>query len=99
MNEALLSVFRIIGLSDVIINGALLIVGQIIANEAAGSHGSITDAVTARFRPILLTTFFGIAPPILETSLREQFVVPAAVSPGLGLLMGSVFAILRVPAL
>ena len=102
MNLTLLSMFGIIGLSGIIINGALLIVNQVIQNEESGSETPIVDAVIARFRPVLLTTlttFFGIAPLILETSLQAQFLIPTAVSLGFGLLAGSVFVLFLVPAL
>ncbi len=102
MNLTLLSMFGIIGLSGILINGALLIVDRIIRNESKGIDTPIEEAVTARFRPVLLTTlttFFGITPLILETSLQAQFLIPTAVSLGFGLLAGSVFVLLLVPAL
>jgi multidrug efflux pump subunit AcrB len=46
-----------------------------------------------------LTTFFGIAPLIFETSLQAQFLIPTAVSLGIGLLVGSLFVLFLVPAL
>lgn len=102
MNLTLLSMFGIIGLSGILINGALLIIDRIITNQQNGADDPIADAVTARFRPILLTTLttvFGISPLILETSLQAQFLIPTAVSLGFGLLFGAVFVILLLPAL
>ena len=55
-----------------------------------------------RFRPILLTsltTFFGLAPFILERSVEAQFLVPMAISLGGGILVGTAVLMLIVPAL
>jgi multidrug efflux pump subunit AcrB len=55
-----------------------------------------------RFRPILLTsltTFFGLAPFILERSVEAQFLVPMAISLGGGILLGTAILMLIVPAL
>jgi Cu/Ag efflux pump CusA len=53
-----------------------------------------------RFRPILLTsltTFFGLAPMILETSVQARFLVPMAVSLGFGVLAATFIMLLIVP--
>jgi multidrug efflux pump subunit AcrB len=55
-----------------------------------------------RFRPILLTsltTFFGLAPFILERSVEAQFLVPMAINLGGGILLGTAVLMLIVPAL
>ena len=47
------------------------------------------EAGLRRFRPIFLTTvttFFGLVPIIIETSLQAQFIIPMAVSLGFGVL-------------
>ena len=64
----------------------------------------IMEAVLAgsarRLRPILLTsltTFFGLAPMILETSVQARFLIPMAVSLGFGVLAGTFIMLLLVP--
>jgi multidrug efflux pump subunit AcrB len=55
-----------------------------------------------RFRPILLTsltTFLGVYPLIMETSLQAQFLIPLAVSIGYGVLFGTAIIVLTVPAI
>ena len=55
-----------------------------------------------RFRPILLTsvtTFFGLAPMIFETSVQARFLIPMAVSLGFGVMIATVFTLLVIPAL
>ena len=104
LNLTLLSMFGVIGLAGVIVNDALLIVDYIISDEADGKspHDAIVDSTVQRFRPVTLTTlttFFGIAPLILETSVQAQFLVPTAVALGVGILFGSFVMILLVPAL
>lgn len=104
LNLTLLSMFGVIGLAGVIVNDALLIVDYIISNERDGMSptDAIVDATVSRFRPVTLTTmttFFGIAPLILETSVQAKFLVPTAVSLGVGILFGSAVMIMLVPAL
>ena len=55
-----------------------------------------------RLRPILLTsltTFFGLAPMILETSVGARFLIPMAISLGFGVLFSTFVILLLVPAL
>ena len=55
-----------------------------------------------RFRPILLTsltTFLGLFPIIIEQSVQAQFLVPMAVSLGVGILFGTAVLMLIVPSL
>ncbi|WP_299565346.1 efflux RND transporter permease subunit [uncultured Sulfitobacter sp.] len=103
LNLTLLSMFGIVGLAGVIVNGALLIVDFIIAREDDGDDPmeAITEATLSRFRPVMLTTlttFLGISPLILETSVQAQFLVPTAVSLGFGILFVSVMQMVLVPA-
>jgi multidrug efflux pump subunit AcrB len=98
------SIFGIVGLSGVIVNNALIMLD--FANEARDDGASWRDALIqagqVRFRPILLTsltTFFGLAPFILERSVEAQFLVPMAISLGAGILLGTVILVLIVPAL
>ena len=50
---------------------------------------AVMNGAKRRFRPILLTsltTFLGLAPMILEKSLQARFLIPMAISLGLGLI-------------
>ena len=98
------SLFGIVGLSGVIVNDALVMID--FANEererGASWRAALVDAGQVRFRPILLTsltTFFGLAPFILERSVEAQFLVPMAISLGGGILLGTAILMLIVPAL
>jgi multidrug efflux pump subunit AcrB len=104
LDLTLLSMFGIIGLAGVVVNGALLIVTVVMREEAAGRAPleAIERATLARFRPVLLTTlttFLGVTPIILERSVQAQFLVPTAVSLGFGILAVLVFQMTLVPAL
>ena len=103
LDLTLLSLFGIIGLSGVIVNDSLLIVNFIQKGEAEGKppKEAIIDATLARFRPVMLTTlttFLGITPLVLETSVQAQFLIPTAVSLGAGVLVVSILQIVLVPA-
>ena len=63
---------------------------------------AIVEACLRRIRPILLTTittFFGLAPMVFETSRQAQFVVPMAVSLGFGILFTTTVCLLVLPSL
>ena len=46
---------------------------------------------------ILVLTFFGLAPMIIETSVQARFLVPMAVSLGFGVLAATMIMLLIVP--
>ena len=100
----ILSMFGIIALSGVIINGALVLIDFLNENLAAGMEPgeAVIDAAKSRFRPIMLTaitTFLGVAPITFETSLQAQFLIPMSASLGFGVLFGTALLILLIPAL
>ncbi|WP_379545628.1 efflux RND transporter permease subunit [Qipengyuania sp. DSG2-2] len=99
-----LSMFGIIALSGVIINGALVLIDFMNENLEAGMERgeAVIDAAKSRFRPIMLTaitTFLGVAPITFETSLQAQFLIPMSASLGFGVLFGTVLLVLLIPAL
>jgi len=100
----LLSIFGIVGLSGVIVNDALVMLDFANEERAKGYdwEEALIRAGQARFRPILLTsitTFLGVFPIIIEQSVQAQFLVPMAVSLGLGILFGTFVLMFIVPAL
>lgn len=100
----LLSVFGIIALSGVVINGSLVLIDFMNENLANGMprEEAVIDAAKSRFRPIILTaitTFLGVAPITFETSVQAQFLIPMAASLGFGILFGTVLLQLMIPAL
>ena len=100
----LLSIFGFVGLSGVVVNNSLVYVDFANEERARGKSWveSLIAAGQSRFRPILLTsitTFLGVFPIIIETSVQAQFLVPLAVSLGLGILFTLPVVMLLVPAL
>jgi len=96
------SMMGIVALSGVVVNHALVMINY--ANEQRATGSSAVEATHhaggRRFRPILLTsltTFFGLAPMIVETSLQARFLIPMAVSLGFGVLAATMIMLLIVP--
>ena len=100
----LLSVFGIIGLAGVVINNSLVMIDVYNENIRNGMpvREAVIEGTKDRFRPILLTsltTFLGIFPLTLDTSLQAQFLIPLAVSVGYGVLFGMFLIVFSVPSL
>lgn len=104
-NFSLIALFGMVALSGVMVNGSLVLVDT--ANRLQREHGrprreAILEASKRRFRPIVLTavtTFFGLAPMIFETSVQARFLIPMAVTLGFGVLFGTGVMLIIVPAL
>jgi multidrug efflux pump subunit AcrB len=103
---SIISMFGIIALSGVVVNDSLVLVVTANMNRDKNPDQSVLDAVCTagirRFRPILLTsvtTFFGLAPMIFESSMQARFLVPMAISIGFGVLFATFIILLLVPAL
>jgi multidrug efflux pump subunit AcrB len=101
---SLMSMMGLVALAGVAVNDSLVLIAAI--NEYRTDGMSLVDAVVAggtrRFRPILLTsltTFLGLAPMIMETSVQARFLIPMALSLGFGVLFATVVTLLFVPAL
>lgn len=99
---SILSLFGIVALSGVVVNDSLLLIDRINQARRKGEemHESILRAGQRRFRPILLTsltTFFGLAPMILETSTQAQFLIPMAISLAFGILFATAITLILIP--
>jgi multidrug efflux pump subunit AcrB len=99
-----LSIYGIIALAGIVVNDSLVLVDYInkCKKEGGDLHDIIRHAGGARFRPILLTTlttFVGLTPILLETSLQAQFLIPMAISLSFGVLFASFITLLLVPCM
>ncbi len=99
----MLSIYGLIALTGIIVNDSIVLVDQINRNMLAGQklYEAVYNASISRLRPILLTTLttsFGLAPLILETSRQAQFLIPMAVSVAYGLLFGTFILLIVLPA-
>ena len=103
-----LSLFGVVALSGVVVNDSLILIDLINRKRMADGDSEtyveegVIDAGMRRFRPIFLTTvttFFGLVPIILETSLQAQFIIPMAISLGFGVVFATSITLLLVPSL
>jgi multidrug efflux pump subunit AcrB len=98
-----LSITGIVALTGVVVNASLILVHHVNGRRAAGAgtREAVIDAAVARFRPIFLTsvtTFGGLVPLLLETSMQAQFLVPMATSLGFGVLFAAAITLFILPA-
>jgi multidrug efflux pump subunit AcrB len=100
---SIMSQMGIVALAGVVVNDSLILVDA--TNEFRGEGHDIWRAClmggARRMRPIMLTsltTFFGLAPMILETSVQARFLIPMAISLGFGVLFATFITLLLIPA-
>ena len=103
---SIISIFGIVALSGVVVNDSLVLVVTINEMRRNQPDRNLREIVCAagarRFRPILLTsvtTFFGLMPMVLETSVQARFLIPMAISIAFGVMFATFIILLIVPAL
>jgi multidrug efflux pump subunit AcrB len=103
-NLSLMSMMGIIALSGIVVNDSLVLIDY--ANKQRlkdfTPKAAIRAAAIRRFRPVILTTlttFFGLAPMIFETSRQARFMIPMALSLGFGIVFATVVTLVLVPCL
>lgn len=101
---SMLSFFGLIALAGVVVNDSLILVDFVNRERAQGIElrQAVVDATRKRFRAILLTsltTFFGLVPIVLETSMQARLVIPMAVSLAFGILFATVITLFLIPSL
>lgn len=101
---SVISLLGMLALSGIVINDALVLIDNANRRRRAGDdpRSAVIGAALRRLRPILLTTlttFFGLAPMIFETSRQARFMIPMAVSIGFGILFATLILLLLVPSL
>ncbi|MCH6258549.1 efflux RND transporter permease subunit [Puniceicoccaceae bacterium K14] len=104
MAFSLVSFVGVLALSGIVVNDALVLVHAHRDYEREGLNGfqAALNASQRRLRPIFITsitTFVGLMPLLLETSMQARFIVPLAVSIGFGVLFSTVTTLLLVPCL
>ena len=101
---SIISMFGLIALSGVVVNDSLVLVvtANRLREKGHAAYDAIIKAGRRRFRPIVLTsltTFFGLAPMIFETSVQARFLIPMAISLGFGILFATIIILGLVPAI
>jgi multidrug efflux pump subunit AcrB len=103
---SILSLLGIVALSGIVVNDSLVLINH--ANQLRGEYPEkpaidiIKMAGIQRFRPIILTTmttFFGLAPMILETSRQAKILIPMAISIGFGIVFATLITLVLIPSL
>ena len=102
LTPSYLSIFGMLALAGVVVNDSLVMVDFVNRRKAAGMSllEAALEAGGKRFRPIILTsltTFVGLLPLMLETSLQAQFLIPMAVSLGFGVVFATVITLFLIP--
>lgn len=104
LSLGILSLNGIIALSGVVVNDSLLLTARF--NELRKGSTDVREAAAHagldRLRAVLLTsftTFAGLMPLLGETSMQAQFLIPAAVSLGYGIMFATFITLLLIPAL
>ncbi|MEM9840662.1 MAG: efflux RND transporter permease subunit, partial [Pseudomonadota bacterium] len=100
----LFSFFGIAAAAGVVVNDNLVLVDYVnrLRAEGAGAFAALVEAGTVRFRPILLTsvtTFIGLMPILLESSIDAEFLKPVVVSLAFGVAFALFVTLLFVPAM
>ena len=100
-----LSIYSILGmiaLCGMVVNGGFVMAmtRNRYMDRGQPANVAIVHAAQRRFRPIFLTgvtTFLGLGPMIFETNEQALFLVPMAISLGLGTLASSIVVLILVP--
>jgi multidrug efflux pump subunit AcrB len=101
---SILSVFGILALSGVVVNDSLVLVCAVndLQDEGHSLDVAVRRAGVDRFRAILLTsltTFFGLAPLLMEKEVQAQFLKPMAASLAFGIVFATVITLFLLPVL
>jgi multidrug efflux pump subunit AcrB len=101
---SLMSMLGLVALSGVAVNDSIVFVDAINHYRQSGSPPRVAsvEAGAGRFRPILLTsitTFGGLMPMLLETSLQARFLIPMAISLACGVMFATFTTLILVPSL
>ena len=101
---SVLSVIGMVGLMGIVVNDSLVLVDYINHRIEEGTQWreAVLQAGVRRFRAVVLTsltTFMGLLPIQLETSIQAQFVKPMAISVAFGVLFATLVTLFLVPIL
>jgi len=102
LDLTMLSSIGLLAMAGVVVNDSMILVDFVNRGRREGmsTWDSIVLAGPRRFRPILLTsmtTFAGLTPLLLETSVQAQFLIPMAVSLAFGVMFSTLIILVLVP--
>lgn len=103
---SVLSLFGIVALAGVVVNDSLILIDHAIYLKTLSPQRNAREIIlisaSQRFRQIILTTlttFFGLAPLILETSRQAKILIPMAISIAFGSVFATMITLILIPSL
>ncbi|MDH5561148.1 MAG: efflux RND transporter permease subunit [Deltaproteobacteria bacterium] len=98
-----LSLFGLVGLTGVVVNDSLILIDSVNRHPELKTNmlKALIEATQSRVRPIILTsltTFVGLMPILLETSRQAKFLIPMAISLGVGIVFATFITLVLVPS-
>lgn len=101
---SIMSIMGVVALMGVVVNDSLVLLDAINQHRQEGMSPleAARNAGVRRFRPIFLTsstTFLGLGPLVLETSVQARFLIPMGISLAFGVGFATTVALFQVPAL
>ena len=104
VNISMFSILGMVACAGVVVNDNVVLIDRINRFRCGGMslRRSVLNGAIMRFRPIVLTsvtTFLGLTPILLETSVQAQFLIPMVTSLAFGILFATLITLIFVPAL
>jgi multidrug efflux pump subunit AcrB len=101
---SMLSMIGFVAAAGVVVNDNLVLLDRINTLRAEGEKlaAAVVQGAQDRFRAIILTsvtTFVGLTPIMLETSVQSKFLIPMVVSLSFGVLLATFVTLIFVPVL
>ena len=101
---SMFSIMGVIACAGVVGNDNLVLIDRInnLKGEGVPLEDALLQGAQDRFRPIILTsltTFVGLLPIMMETSVQAQFLIPMVTSLAFGVLFATGVTLVLVPAL
>lgn len=102
MDLSLMSMFGFVALAGVVVNDSLVLISAMntYIQEGMSPFEAVFAGSVRRFRPIMLTsltTFLGLIPMLLEKAQQARFLIPMAVSLGVGVLFATFITLVIIP--
>ncbi len=101
---SILSIIGMVALAGIVVNDSLVLVDHINQRVRSGMEkmAAVVASGERRFRAVILTsitTFTGLMPLLLETSVQAQFLIPMAISVAFGVLFATTVTLILIPVL
>jgi multidrug efflux pump subunit AcrB len=98
----LLSMIGLMAMAGVVVNDSLVMIEFINKSRHAGvpPMRAVLEAGPRRFRAIILTsltTFVGLFPMLLETSVQAKFLIPMAIALAFGVMFSTMITLVMIP--